>query len=80
MADYQSDYIRRIEDDYKRMDFAAWKHGEYMISAIAAALSPKKVKYPKCPHSVDSNDEAQQNITVQARKFEDWANVWNKNF
>jgi hypothetical protein len=80
MDDYQHDYIRKTEEDYKRIDFAAWKQGEYTISAIAVALSPKKAKYPKHPHSFDSNDEPQQNVTIQARKFEDWANVWNKNY
>lgn len=80
MESYQKEYIRNIEEDYKRMDFVAWKQGDYNMIAIVAALSPKKVKYPKHPHSIENPEEPQQNVTVQAQKFDDWANAWNKGF
>lgn len=76
----QKEYVAEIKSKYEFADFQAWKNGEYIISAIAVALSPKKAKYPKHPHSLDGDNDTQQNITVQAQRFEDWANAWNKGF
>ena len=76
----QKEYLSEVKSRYDFADFQAWKHGEYMISAIQKALEPKKAKYPDSPHSMTKSEEVQTYPEIQARKFEDWANVFNKKF
>lgn len=68
----------RIQKDYEKINYAGWVHGQYIIPAIQVALNPKKSKYPDKPHS--NKEDTQQFPEIQSRKFEDWANAWNKKF
>lgn len=81
---YQNEYLKSIETEYEKIDYIAWIHGEYMISAIQAALIPKKVKYPDEPYSIQQKNKNQipqeLQAEIQSRKFEEWANVFNKKF
>ncbi len=76
----QKEYVSEIKSKYDFADFQAWKNGEYIISAIQKALDPKKAKYPESPYSIDKSETAQSQPGIQARKFEDWANSFNRNF
>lgn len=80
MEMYQKEYLDGIKSKYEFADFQAWKQGEYMIAAIQMALEPKKAKYPDKPYSMSKSDELQTHPEIQARKFEDWANAFNKKF
>ena len=79
MEIYQKEYLDGVKSRYEFADFQAWKIGQYMIPAIQKALEPKKAKYPERPYSLE-NDEVQMSPEIQARKFEDWANAFNKKF
>lgn len=76
----QKEYLSEVKSRYNFADFQAWKQGEYMISAIQKALDPKKAKYPDTPYSMNKSEEVQTHPEIQARKFEDWANSFNRNF
>jgi len=80
MEIYQKEYLAGIKSKYEFADFQAWKIGQYMVPAIQKALEPKKAKYPERPYSVEKSDEVQVPPEIQARKFEDWANIFNKKF
>lgn len=80
MEIYQKEYLDGVKSRYEFADFQAWKIGQYMISAIQKALEPKKAKYPEQPYSMERSDEVQASPEIQARKFEDWANAFNKKF
>lgn len=80
MDDYQADYNRRTKEKYELADFQAWRIGIYMINAIQTAFDPKKAKYPEQPYSMKKSDEVQTHPEIQARRFEDWANTFNRNF
>lgn len=74
----QKEYIKNIEDEYEKINYSAWLHGQYMIPAIQVSLSPKTAKYPDSPFS--NKEEVQSHPEVQARQFEDWADAFNKKF
>lgn len=74
----QKEYLKSIEADYEKINYSAWLHGKYIISSIQMALNPKKAKYPENPFGKE--EETQQYPEIQARKFEDWASVFNKKF
>lgn len=74
----RKEYIELLNDEYEKIEYAAWRHGQYVISAVQKALDPKKAKYPDRPFG--KNEETQQHPEIQARKFEDWANAFNKKF
>ena len=57
----------------------AWLSGQYFISSIQVAFDPKKAKYPKQPFG-QKTEETAQNPTVAARRFEDFAEAFNKKF
>jgi hypothetical protein len=76
----QKEYLKSIEADYEKINYTAWTNGQYIISAIQKALDPKKAKYPDKPFGKEDENTVQQNPEIQARKFEDWANVFNKKF
>jgi len=84
MEIYQKEYLERIKDEYKKIDCIAWRHGFYIVPAVQAALSPKKVKYPEQPLSLkyEEKEKIPQELQaeIQARKFEEWANAFNKKF
>lgn len=84
MEIYQKEYLRKIEDEYKKLDYFAWRNGSYMVSAIQVALNPKKIKYPEQPYYMqqEEKDEIPQELQaeIQAKKFEEWANTFNKRF
>jgi hypothetical protein len=75
----QKEYLKAIEADYEKIDYTAWINGQYIISSIQTALDPKKAKYPDKPFGKEENI-IQQHPEIQAKKFEDWANVYNKKF
>lgn len=76
---YQESYIKSVKEKYEFADFRAWKHGEYMISAIQKAIEPKKATYPSQPFS-RTEEQSVQSSEIQSLKFDDWAKAWNKKF
>lgn len=84
MEIYQKEYIKGIESEYDKMNYSGWIHGQYMVSAIQTALSPKKCKYPNKPYCSKQEEENQipqeLKAEIQARKFEEWASIYNKKF
>lgn len=80
MEIYQKEYLDSVKSKYEFADFQAWKFGDYMISSIQKALEPKKAKYPDKPYSMKKSNEVQTHPEIQARRFEDWANTFNRNF
>jgi len=84
MEIYQKEYLERIKDEYNKIDYTAWKHGEYIVAAIQTALIPKKAKYPKQPFGMQQEEKEKipqkLQAEIQARKFEEWASVFNQRF
>lgn len=83
MEMYQKEYRESIEEEFEKLDYSAWMYGQYMISAIQVALNPKKVKYPKHPYGIQQEKTQlpkELQSEIQARKFEEWASVFNKKF
>lgn len=80
MEIYQKEYLDGVKSKYDFADYQAWRIGTYMINSIQTALEPKKAKYPEQPYSMTKSDEVQAHPEIQARKFEDWANAFNKKF
>jgi hypothetical protein len=54
MEMYQDNYVKQTKDEYDKINYSAWMHGQYIIPAIQVALDPKKAKYPKKPYNNQS--------------------------
>lgn len=67
---------RREEADL--IEHTAWLHGAYVFRAINAALS-KNGKYPENPLTASGEDQ-EEDSSVAAMRFADWANAANKAF
>lgn len=71
----------------KKMDYdahMAWLNGNYVRIAIASAFNPQKVPYPKDPAfkpvANTGNDGVKESAEIQALRFREWAEVFNKKF
>lgn len=76
----QKEYLESVKSKYEVIDFQAWVNGQYTLDALACAFDSKKHKYPQTYRSNKLTEQQQQNVTVQTRRFEDWANVFNMRF
>ena len=57
LAEYQKVKLEDEEKELYKMKVSAWYHGIYQISAIQAALEPKKCHYPDCPKYEDKDED-----------------------
>lgn len=69
-------YRLKIEDEYRKINYTAWLHGQYVMSAIGACLS-KDAKYPEKP--LEPSKEQNQSRS-DAEGFEAWAIAFNMEF
>ena len=76
---YQKDYMDKQKEKIDNLNVSAWLNGMYFIDSIQVGLNPKKAKYPKSPIDV-YGAEKKANPIVASKRFEDWANAWNKKF
>lgn len=75
---YQKEYEKERQEEADMIDYTAWLHGAYVFQAINAALS-KNGKYPEEALSM-SEEEKEEDSSVAAMRFADWANAANKAF
>ena len=68
--------LRRDDEDYR-----AWLHGQYILSAIGAAVDGKKCPYPTEPFSVAQRREEQEEASQYAAdRFKAFAMAFNEGF
>lgn len=81
---YQDVFIKNRKEEYDRIDYTSWLQGRYLMQAVGACFS-KKSQYPTQPYSY-KNIEQNENISdelraeIAAKKFEAYAEVFNKKF
>lgn len=81
---YQEVFINERKDDFNKIDYASWFQGRYFMEAVNSCFN-KKAKYPTQPYSYknleqDGNVSNELRAEIAAKKFEAFAEVFNKKF
>lgn len=73
---YMEAYKQKMDDEGKRINYAAWLQGLYEIKAIGKAMVPNKNKYPQKPLG---KDDGGSNFSKE-EKFKLWIHEFNRRF
>lgn len=73
---YQKDYEDKQKDEYKKIDYEAWKNGFYVMNAISVFFNSRN-KYPKKPVEWEEHENEVDASEIDAMKFGAFAIAFN---
>lgn len=76
---YRKVFEDKLQDEYDRINYAAWLNGMYIMNSIAACID-KKAKYPDKPlksESVEITDDSEESASIGEAKFLEYISAYN---
>ncbi len=73
---YQKEYEDKQKEEYKKIDYEAWKNGFYVMNAVAVFMN-KNNKYPKKPVEWEERENEVDASEIDAIHFGEWARAFN---